>query len=210
MLSTARQRREQEHGPMPTIHLALASFVLAAGAATGPAASRQAHQDPTPILAAQREAMKRLAFMDGVWRGKGWMMLPSGEKQTITQTERVGPMLDGAVRVIEGRGYDDGGELKFNALAIVSFDPAKDAFTLRSYARGQTGDFSLARTEDGFTWEIPAGPATIRYTATIKDGTWHEVGDRIVSGGEPVRFFEMTLRRLADTDWPAAGAIGPP
>jgi hypothetical protein len=37
----------------------------------------------------------------------------------------------------------------------------------------------------------------------------HEIGERIVPGGEPVRFFEMTLKRIGDTDWPAAGAVGP-
>jgi hypothetical protein len=56
-------------------------------------------------------------------------------------------------------------------------------------------------------WEIPAGPMTIRYTAVIKDGSWKEVGDRIIPGHAPVRFFEMELKRVGDTDWPAAGAI---
>lgn len=44
-------------------------------------------------------------------------------------------------------------------------------------------------------------------TATIKDGTWHEVGERIEPGKEPIRFFEMTLKRVGDTGWPAEGAI---
>jgi hypothetical protein len=48
---------------------------------------------------------------------------------------------------------------------------------------------------------------TIRYTAVIKDGTLFEVGDRVVPGKEPVRFFEMKLKRVSDNDWPAAGAI---
>jgi len=50
---------------------------------------------------------------------------------------------------------------------------------------------------------------TIRYTAVIKDGTWNEVGDRVTKGQEPVRFFEMNLTRVGDSDWPAAGAIPP-
>ena len=28
-------------------------------------------------------------------------------------------------------------------------------------------------------------------------------------GKEPVRFFEMNLKRVGDTTWPAGGAIGP-
>lgn len=45
--------------------------------------------------------------------------------------------------------------------------------------------------------------------ATIKDGAWREVGERIFPGKEPVRFFEMNLKRIGDTSWPAAGAVSP-
>jgi hypothetical protein len=48
----------------------------------------------------------------------------------------------------------------------------------------------------------------IRYTATIKGNTLSEIGERIVAGSEPMRFFEMTLQRIGETDWPAAGAVG--
>src|SRR5262245_24759201 len=72
----------------------------------GAAASAQGRPDPAALLAAQREAMAPLAFMDGVWRGPAWTILPSGEKHNVTQTERIGPFLDGSVKVIEGRGYD--------------------------------------------------------------------------------------------------------
>jgi hypothetical protein len=136
-------------------------------------------------------------------------MLRSGEKHTITQTERVGPFLDGAVKVIEGRGYEGDGSAGFNALGIISYEPATGAYTMRAYAQGHVGDFALTPTADGFRWEIPAGPTTMRYTAVIKDGTWSEVGDRIVPGKEPTRFFEMTLTRVGDTDWPVAGAVNP-
>lgn len=160
-------------------------------------------------MAAQQEAIARLSFMDGVWRGTAWTMLPSGEKHTITQTERVGPFLDGSVKVIEGRGYDPDGKAAFNAFAIISYNGATRAFTMRSYAQGNVGDFVLTPTADGFVWNIPAGPMTIRYTAVVKDGVWREVGDRILPDKEPVRFFEMTLTRVGDTNWPAAGAVSP-
>ena len=78
---------------------------------------------------------------------------------------------------------------------------------MRSHAMGNVGDFALVPTDDGFTWEIPAGPMVIRYTAKIKGGVWQETGDRITPGKEPSRFFEMTLHRIGDTEWPASGAI---
>jgi hypothetical protein len=173
------------------------------------AVSAQGRPDPAAVIAAQREAMAKLAFMDGAWRGPAWTMLPSGEKHSITQTERVGPFLDGAVKVIEGRGYEPDGKTSFNAFAIVSYSPATKSYRMHSYAMGKVGDFELKLNPDGFSWEMPMGPATIRYTATIKDGTWTEVGERIVPGREPMRFLEMNLKRIGNTDWPAAGAIPP-
>ena len=169
----------------------------------------QARPDPVTLIAAQRDAMAPLAYMDGVWRGPAWTILPSGEKRTITQTERIGPFLDGSVKVIEGRGYDANGNVSFNAFGTISFNPAKGVYTLHSYAMGNVGDFVLTPKADGYVWEIPAGPMTIRYTAVIKDGAWREVGDQIVPGKEPVRIFEMNLKRVGDTNWPAAGTISP-
>lgn len=169
----------------------------------------QGRPDPAQVIAAQQEAMVRLSFMDGVWQGPAWTMLPSGDKHAITQTERIGPFLDGSVKVIEGRGYDQDGRSTFNAFGTISYDPTTRAYTLHSYAQGHVGDFVLTPTADGFTWEIPAGAMTIRYSATIKDGAWREFGDRVLPGKEPIRFFEMNLKRMGDTTWPAAGAIGP-
>jgi hypothetical protein len=167
----------------------------------------QGRPDPAKLIPAQQAALARLAFMDGIWRGPAQTLLPSGEKHTITQTERVGPFLDGAVRVIEGRGYDSDGKVTFNAFGTISYNPGTGAYTLHSYAMGSVGDFVLTPTATGFVWEIPAGPMTIRYTATIKDGIWQEVGDRIMPGKEPVRFFEMNLKRVGDTTWPTSGWV---
>ena len=167
----------------------------------------QGRPDPAARMAAQRAAMMPLANLDGVWRGPAWTLLESGEKHNVTQTERVGPFLDGAVKVIEGKGYEPDGKVAFNAFATISFDPAKRTYSLRTYAMGNSGDFPLTPTPDGYIWEIPAGPMTIRYTVVVKDGKWHEVGDRIIPGREPVRFMEMSLVRIGDTDWPAAGSV---
>ncbi len=169
--------------------------------------SAQGRPDPAALVAAQQEAMSRLSFMDGVWSGSAWTLTPSGEKHSIRQTERIGPFLNGSVRVIEGRGYEEDGSIAFNAFAIISYDPADGRYSMRSYAQGRSGDFVVTPTDEGFTWEIPAGPMTIRYEATVQDGTWTETGDRIAPGQDPIRFFEMTLTRQGDTDWPAAGAV---
>jgi hypothetical protein len=188
--------------------LAALALTLTMSAGT-PALFGQAPPDPATVMAAQRKAMAALAFMDGEWRGPAWTVLPSGQKHNVTQTERIGPFLEGSIKVIEGRGYDAAGKLSFNAFGIVSYSPDKQAYTLHSYAQGRVGDFVLTPAADGYVWEIPAGPVTIRYTAVIKDGAWHETGDRIMPGKPPVRFFEMNLKRVGDSNWPAAGTMAP-
>jgi len=170
-------------------------------------ASSQPGYDPAATMAAQRQAMVPLAAMDGVWRGPAWTILESGEKHNVTQTERIGPFLDGSVKVMEGKGYEADSKVAFNAFGTVSYDPTRKTYTLHTYAMGRVGDFPLTVTPEGFIWEILAGPMTIRYTAVIKDGKWREVGDRIMPGREPVRFFEMNLVRIGNTDWPAGGSV---
>lgn len=192
-------------GGVPTrrwLPTAFAGLVLSSGAAVA-----QAPASPDALIAAQRDAMAPLAMMDGVWRGPAWTILPSGEKHEVTQTERIGPFLDGSIKVIEGRGYNHDGTVGFNAFGTISYDPSTKSYTMHSYAQGRSGDFPLTPTADGYVWELPAGPMKIRYTAVIKDGRWHEYGDRIMPGREPIRFFDMQLVRVGNTDWPAAGAV---
>ena len=184
--------------------LFLAGALLCLGAV--PAAAQE-RPDPAALQSAQRQAMDKIKRLDGAWRGTAWTLLPTGRHQ-VTHTERVGPFLGGTIKLIEGRAYNPDGSVGFNAFAVVSYNPATKGYSLQSYAQGYAGTFPLQVTDDGYVWQVPAGPgALIRYTATIKDGSWREVGDRIVGEAPPVRIFEMNLKRVGETSWPEAGAI---
>lgn len=174
-----------------------------------PSGSHSQGHDPSAQIAAQRVAMRALAKMDGTWRGKTRIQGMDGKWMEHTQTERVGTTLDSTLKLIEGRGYDADGKLSFHAIATLGYDARKKAFAFRSHARGEVGDFAFTPTDSGFVWEIPTPGFTIRYSAVIRDGRWREVGDRIIAGRDPVRFIEMDLTRVGDTDWPAAGAVQP-
>ena len=100
-------------------------------------------------------------------------------------------MLDGALLVIEGRGYRADGSTGFNAFAVVSYDPEAAKYEIRSYAQGYAGTFELKPTDTGYVWEVPAGPGVMRFTADITDSTYHEVGDFVMPGMAPMRSFEM-------------------
>ena len=191
---------------MPRHCIRTAALALTLSLAASPAPSQVRH-DPEALVAAQREAMRALSFMDGAWRGPAWI-LEEGGRQQLVQTERVGPLLGGAVRLVEGRGYGRDGRTRFNAFGVISFNPATRAYSLRAYTMGMSGDFPLRLLPNGYVWEAPAGPgATIRYTATFDGGVWHEVGERIAGTAPPVRVIEMRLRRIGATDWPGAGAV---
>ena len=190
--------------------MVLALSLVAAPAAIVPTALAQPGANTEALMSAQREAMKALAMLDGEWRGPAKSLRSDGGWHPMVQTERVGTMLDGTVRVLEGRGYEANGELSFSAFAVISYSPTTKAYTMRSYSSGRVGDFPIVPTATGFTWEIQAGPdMKIAYEAIIKDGVWTETGTRIPTSGEPVKFIEFSVTRLGDSAWPAAGALSP-
>ncbi len=181
--------------------LAVAVALIGSAAAEPP--------DTAALLAAERQAMHLLDGFDGTWRGPATTTGAAGQRLSLTQTERVGGFLDGSVKVVEGRGYDADGKPVFNAFGVMSFDPATGRYHFRAQAQGYGADLPIEISQDRFVWSIAAGPATIRYTATVENGVWHEIGERLLDGQPPVRIHEMTLRRIGDTDWPAAGAVPP-
>jgi hypothetical protein len=184
-------------------HLNHLAALVAAVAITGAALPAAAASSP-----ARAEAMAKLSYMSGVWRGPASGVGRDMKPFEVTQTERMGPMLDGDIIVIEGRGYGADGKVAFNAFGIVSWDPTTQEYEIRSYASGYSGTFELKLTADGYIWEIPAGPgAAIRYTATVADDTWREVGDYVAGDAAPQRIFEMNLKRVGDTTWPSADPV---
>ncbi|HEY1071911.1 DUF1579 domain-containing protein [Brevundimonas sp.] len=188
----------------PFVRLALVAALLIAPV------SAQAQMPASPNgTEAQRAAIGRLDFMDGEWRGEAIVHGPTGT-MTLTQTERVGSMLGGSIKVIEGRGYAADGTTQFNAMALVSWDARAGRYGFRSYAQGYSGDYVFEATDDGFRWEMPAGPnAKMQYVAVVRDGTWHEVGTYVAEGQPPRQMVEMRLTRVGDTTWPAGGAVAP-
>src|SRR5688500_33504 len=108
----------------------LTSVILAASVSFGGPLAAQPGRPPDPVvlLAAQREAMKPLAWMHGRWQGEAWAVTPDGKRHEMIQTERVGPMLDGAILVVEGKAFDRAGKpADFNAFGVISYDATTKA-----------------------------------------------------------------------------------
>lgn len=185
--------------------LALAACLVCTPAAAQPMATADR-------LAAQRAAMAPLAWMGGSWRGHASVSERSG-KIEMTQTERVGPFLDGSVMVVEGKAFGaDGAPNGFNALAVISYDADAKAYTFTSYAQGYAQAVPFTVRPDGWSWERPAGPGrTLHYSTSNAGGRWTEVGT--MTGPQtpsPIEIFRADLDHVgADAAWPAAGGLGP-
>jgi hypothetical protein len=174
-------------------------------------AAQGPQQTPAQWVAAQQAAMIPLAYMDGVWRGTGWMIDAPGETpRHMTMTYRIGPFLEGAVKVIEIRGYLADGSYGFHAFNMVSFDAQKGEYVMNARAAGRSGIFAfqLAGARK-YTWQIGNPTTGLHYEGALENGEWIQIGRRIAPGAEPIIMSDYRLRRVADTDWPEAGAIGP-
>jgi hypothetical protein len=158
---------------------------------------------PSPTLAAQKDAMQKVAFLVGEWKGSGWMMMGPARRVEFTSKETVESRLDGLVLIIEGvhESADPArkGAIVHHALAELSWDAKQSAYRFRSHlATGEESDFPGKVVEGAFIWAFPAGPAgTIRYTIKLDaQGRWNEIGERSADGQSWSPMFGMTLDRV--------------
>jgi hypothetical protein len=90
------------------------------------------------------------------------------------------------VKLVEGPG-DANDKLAFDAFAVLSPRVEADSYDFRSYTNGRADTFIAKLTAPGVVvWEIPQ--ARIRYTITVQDGRWREIGERTGADGSTVLF----------------------
>lgn len=157
-------------------------------------------QHPTPP---SREAMKKLDFLLGEWKGDGWIAFGSGERRTFTQSETIQAKLGGVLLQIEGLGKskDPGkeGTIIHNAFAIVSYDDTAKQIRWHAYtADGRYIDTELKQLQERTVqWSIPTPGQTIRFTMNLTEkDQWLETGEFSPDGTKWMKFFEMKLQRV--------------
>jgi hypothetical protein len=157
-----------------------------------------------PSTAGQREAMKKLEFLVGSWKGEGWMEFIPGQRRTFKGVEIAQLRLDGLILTIDGmhRGQVGGkGEevVVHNAFALVNYDEKAKRYRFQGFtARGNHEDAEAKVTDGQLVWgmKIPQF-GDVRYTIKLDNkGRWFEVGEVTLDGKEWRRFFEMTLDRV--------------
>jgi hypothetical protein len=159
-----------------------------------------------PAGAANRDAMKKLAFLTGKWAGEATLVLGPDKTETVKQREDVQLKLGGAVLLIEGIGTgrlpDSEKEgVVFNAMAVINYDAEAGKYRMKAYrAEGTAIEPEFALTETGFTWQftLPGKKTQIKYTATVADGSWNEVGEMSLDGVRWNKFFGMIVKRVKE------------
>jgi hypothetical protein len=152
---------------------------------------------------AQRDAMKKLDFLVGEWKGEGWMEFAPGQKRTFKGTEVVQSKLDGLLLAIEGlhrgRVGDKEEVVVHNAFGLVSYDDKAKRYRFQAFTgRGNYEEAEAKVSEGQLAWAMNVPRfGEVRYTMKLDDkGRWFEVGEVSQDGKEWRKFFEMTLERV--------------
>jgi hypothetical protein len=157
-----------------------------------------AAQPGSKSVEAQREAMRKLAFLTGRWVGPVTIDRGAGQELHLTQTEDVEYKLDGLVLLIEGKSTSADGKVEFRALATIAYDDASHTYHFRAYNDGHYLDTELSVLPSGFSWGFMAGPAHIVNTMHVSTkGEWNEVTEASFGNNAPHRSVEMLLHHLS-------------
>jgi hypothetical protein len=150
-----------------------------------------------PDVAAQKEAMRKLAFLVGQWSGEGTHRMGPGAPRTLKQTEDVRYKLDGLVLLVEGTGrHPQTGAVEFNALATIAYDDRTKTYRFRAHNNGHYLDTELIVRDRGVEWGHAAGQARVRNVMTLDaEGRWTEFTEVTIGDGPPRRTVELIVTK---------------
>ncbi|WP_026952616.1 hypothetical protein [Algoriphagus mannitolivorans] len=137
--------------------------------------------------------MKSLAFLEGHWKGSGWMMGQDRQRMTFQQEEIIEFKLSGTLLEIEGIGKSDG-QVVHHALAVIQPKGKDGEYEFSSYLQsGLSGKYPATFKDGKFIWRPTE---LVRYIIQLNDqGQWHEIGE-YNAGDQWFQFMEMTLDKV--------------
>lgn len=164
-------------------------------------------QQPPPNPAPYIEAIDRIDFLVGEWRGEGWTITGPNQRETFSSWEKVEKKLDGAALLIEGLHYATRDTKQttpvHHALATISWSERDQKYRFVSALSNRDGGtFSGFVNDDGaFVWEIALPERRMRYVISIDEqGRWSEDGSLTSDGGKNwFPFFHMRLSKIASS-----------
>jgi hypothetical protein len=151
-----------------------------------------------PDLEAQRETMKKLAFLIGKWSGEARLLRGPNESVELLQTEEAQYKLDGLILTIEGVGRTKpGGQPLLQAFGIVSYDDESGTYRFRAFNDGRFLETEIKRLENskGMTWGFALGDIKTNSVLKINEqGEWTESAEISIGSQPPKKLLELTVR----------------
>lgn len=146
------------------------------------------------------EKMSKVAWMDGNWKGTGWYVTSTGERESFTIDEKAHLKLGGVALYIEGLGRDKNDRIAHNALAILSYDDVAGKYRIHAITKeGRATEATPIVGDGSIVWgfAIP-NRGEVRFTMKQTErGEWHEVGEFSRDGQTWIKFLEMTLTKVS-------------
>ena len=177
---------------MKNTHFFAVAFSICAGSLFA-----QSNLQPSAQVA---EAMGKIQFLAGNWKGSGWIQM-GPQRHTFKQTETVAWHANGTVLTIDGLGRDaaDSTKIIHQAFALISYDQAAGQYLLRAVrADGNHVDADFSVQPDGsIVWGFVHPMAgRVRYTIRNAAGKWVESGEMSRDGQTWTPFLAMQLERV--------------
>jgi hypothetical protein len=148
--------------------------------------------------AEQAAAISRLQFLEGVWKGKGWIQ-PDEKKQYFNETETASIKLGGTLLQIDvfGTSVDDDSLIINNGLAIVRYNVNANRFEMQFFQSDGSSAEAILTLKNKYTVQIDLhrGSSFTRFVIEARDKRWFEKAFTSSDGKNWRQFFEMNLTR---------------
>jgi hypothetical protein len=148
-----------------------------------------------------KEKMSPFLTWVGNWKGTGSTTGRAETKTTVD--EKIETKLDNTIVVVEGLGKSldpatNTEKVVHNAYGILSFDPVANTYKFKTFlwdGRSTDAWFNLL-SNSNYQWGFDTPANKIRYTITLKDNKWNEIGEISSDGNNWRKFFEMNLTKV--------------
>jgi hypothetical protein len=144
------------------------------------------------------DAIRKLAFLEGVWKGKGW--IGTGDKKQHFNETEIAKIKTGETLLqidVYGTSVENDSVIINNGLAIISYDIPAKAYKMKFFQ----SDGSLAEAdvrlinENTVEINLHRKSGFTRFVIEAKESRWFEQAFSSNDGRTWNQFFEMNLTR---------------
>lgn len=151
----------------------------------------------------QAEAMKKMSWWIGEWRGMATTRLAQGKIDSVLMHESIKSNLGGTILVIEGLGYRIRNnvvtdEIVHHAFGVLSYDEKAGKYRWQAWRipYGVYTEYVPEVGENAFNWGMNVPQGKMRYNAKLESsGEWHETGEFSRDEQSWFGVFDMRLTR---------------